>query len=202
MAVLEVGASLEDVVRANTDLWELPAAPAAQIYSGVLFDALDLASLDTGARRRAARWLVIVSALWGAVRITDRIPAYRASMTNELPGVGALATFWRPHLPPVLDPLAQRGAVVDCRSAAYQKAWPTPVPHRTVHVSVADAATGVTVSHMAKQARGLVARHLLTRSGQTPATPARVAEAVAERFDVVLDEPRRATAPWTLTVLH
>ncbi len=202
LQILQVGASLEPVVRTNIDLWELPAAPAAQVYSGVLYDALDLASLDGPARSRATRWLLVISALWGAVRITDRIPAYRVSMGNELPGIGPLATFWKQHLRAALDPLGHQGVVVDCRSAAYQKAWSPPVPQRTVHISVTDAATGATVSHMAKHTRGLVARHLLTRSGKAPTSPQRIAEAVAERFDVTLAEPPRASAPWTLTVLH
>ena len=45
-----------------------PRSPPREVYTGVLYDALDLASLDAAARRRANRWLVVVSALYGALR--------------------------------------------------------------------------------------------------------------------------------------
>ena len=55
LSVLGVGASLEDEVRANVDLLEAHAAPGHQVYSGVLFDALDSSSLSDGARTDVVR---------------------------------------------------------------------------------------------------------------------------------------------------
>ena len=46
-----------------------------------------------------------MSALYGAVRPTDRIAAYRLAMGTTLPDVGALAATWRPALDQVLPPL-------------------------------------------------------------------------------------------------
>lgn len=202
VAALGVGASLEHEVRSNVDIWELPAAPAGEIYSGVLYDALDLASLDPAARRRAARGLLVVSALWGAVRMTDRIPAYRLSMSVSLPGVGPLAAYWRPHLTQALADVARRGVIVDCRSAPYQQAWPSPAPERTVQVRILSKDSRTAVSHMAKYTRGLVARHLVSRDGTTPRTPERLAAAVAEAFEVGLTPPTSARGTWTLDVVQ
>ena len=75
LSVLDVPPTLGDEVAHNRFLATAPTAPAAAVYSGVLYAALDLAGLDTAARRRANRWLVVTSALFGAVRPTDRIPA-------------------------------------------------------------------------------------------------------------------------------
>lgn len=202
VTVLGVGASLEDEVRTNTDLWALPAAPAGEIYSGVLYDALDLSSFDAAARRRAARSLLVISALWGAVRMNDRIPAYRLSMTVSLPGVGPLASFWRPHLQGALHDVAGRGVIVDCRSAPYQQAWPTPAPERTLQVRVLSKDSHTAVSHMAKHTRGLVARHLCRRTAPVPKTPERLAAAVAEAFEVGLTPPASRRATWTLDVVQ
>ncbi len=202
LAVLGVGASREDDVRANVDLWDEPAAPAARIYSGVLFDALDVAGMDAAARRRAARSLLVISALWGAIRLTDRIPAYRLSMPVALPGVGPLATYWRPHLDAVLTSAVRRGVVVDCRSAPYQKAWPTSVPQRTATIRVVGGDSRTAVSHMAKHTRGLVARHLCTRGGSAPRTPEQLAAAVGEAFEVGLSAPAGARATWTVDVVQ
>ena len=195
MAVLGVSESLLHEVARNLQLRSLPATPAAEVYTGVLYDALDLHSMSAAARRRANRWVVVVSALYGAVRLRDRITAYRLSMGVDLPGVGPLATAWRPVLDGPLTAAAGSGVVVDCRSAAYAAAWrPGPeVAPRWVQVRVPGA------SHMAKHTRGLVARHLCEAGVSARSVPA-LADVVAGAFDVELHEPARETAPWVLDV--
>lgn len=138
----------------NTRLRHEPCAPAGSVYTGVLYAALALPELDAAARRRAARRLLVVSALFGALRLTDRIPAYRLSMSVSLEPIGPLAAGWRAPLAAVLPPLAGRGLVVDCRSAPYAAAWSPEgeLASRWVHVRVPGA------SHHAKHTRGLIAR--------------------------------------------
>ena len=109
-ALLGVSPGLLGEVARNLVLDTAPATPAAEVYTGVLYDALGLATLDTAARRRANRWLVVVSALHGAVRPGDRITAYRLSMGSTLPGLGPLAQLWRPALDEVLPPSPPRGS--------------------------------------------------------------------------------------------
>jgi cytoplasmic iron level regulating protein YaaA (DUF328/UPF0246 family) len=191
--VLGVSPSLTAEVARNLVLETAPSLPAARVYTGVLYDALDLASLDTAARRRANRWLVTVSALFGAVRPTDAIVPYRLSMAVNLPGVGPLAGAWKPELSRVLPAAAGRGVVVDCRSSTYAAAW-TPsgdLAARWVQVRVPGA------THMAKHTRGLVARHLCV-TGAAPRTAPALAEALRDAFEVRLTEPRRAGQPWVL----
>jgi cytoplasmic iron level regulating protein YaaA (DUF328/UPF0246 family) len=91
--------------------------PALQLYRGVLYEALDYASLRGPARRRADESLVVTSALFGLVRPTDRLPPYRLSGSTVLPGLGGLAPVWRPVLEPVLAGTDQ--LVVDLRSTSY-----------------------------------------------------------------------------------
>jgi cytoplasmic iron level regulating protein YaaA (DUF328/UPF0246 family) len=195
LEVLGVPPTLGDEVARNRRLVTAPTAPAAAVYSGVLYAALGLASLDTAARRRGNRWLVVTSALFGAVRPTDRIPAYRLSMKVNLPPLGPLAAVWRAPLGAELDALAERNLVVDCRSSTYAAAW---VPRR------AAAARWVTIevpgaTHMAKHTRGLVARHLC-EAGVDTRNPVRLADVLAERFDIELARPARPGRPWVLSV--
>ena len=194
-ADLGVSPSLAPEVGRNLTLETAPATPAAEVYTGVLYDALDLGSMDASARRRANQWIVIVSALHGAVRLKDRITAYRLSMDVNLPGLGPVAATWRTVLDGVLAPAAGREVVVDCRSSTYAAAWtPTgPVADRWVQVRVPGA------SHMAKHTRGLVARHLCVR-GERTRTPERLAAVVGEAFDVALTPPARRGKPWVLDV--
>ena len=194
--VLGVSAGLADQVARNIGLLAAPTAPAGRIYTGVLYDALDLAGLDAAAHRRAGRRLIVVSALFGALRIGDRIPAYRLSMGVSLPGLGRLTSVWREPLEDVLPAAVSRGLVIDCRSAAYAAAW-TPrsdLADRWVHVRVPG------VSHLAKHTRGLVARALC----QSPADPRHPADLAgllsAAGFDVALNSPARRGPPWALDV--
>lgn len=71
-------------------LREAPAAPAAEVYTGVLYQRLGLPELPAAARRRAAKQVLIAGALWGFLRPGDRIPAYRLPPSTKLDGVGPL----------------------------------------------------------------------------------------------------------------
>ena len=195
-SLLGVSGGLLDEVARNLVLDTAPATPAAEVYTGVLYDALDLGSLDAAARRRANRWLVIVSALHGAVRPGDLITAYRLSMGSTLPGLGPLAQLWRPALDAVLPAVAGGGVVVDCRSAAYAAAWRpgADLAPRWVQVRVPGA------SHLAKHTRGLVARHLCVAGVTARSVPA-LSDVVAGAFDTRLHEPTSARAPWVLDVM-
>ena len=185
-AVLGVGASLADEVARNVDLKTAPAAPASSVYTGVLYAAAGLADLPDDAARRAADDVRVFSGLWGAVSPADRIPAYRLSMGVDLPGVGKLATAWRPHLSAALDARAAGDVVVDCRSAAYLAAWKPATTGDaaadwvTVRVVRETAGRRTVVSHNAKHTRGVLTGHLLRRSGPAPSTAAELLDSARE----------------------
>jgi cytoplasmic iron level regulating protein YaaA (DUF328/UPF0246 family) len=202
--LLGVGASLAHEIAANTTLHGTPTRPAATIYTGVLYDALDLPGLDPAARRRAARQVVIASALWGALRPGDRIPPYRLPIGAVVPGLGPLATWWRPRLAEALTEAAGRNLVVDCRSSGYAAMWtpPADVATRWVAVRVLREVAGerTVVSHLAKLTRGRLTRHLLT-SAASPRTPEQLEAVAAEAFEVELTAPSRPGRPWTLDIV-
>jgi uncharacterized protein len=153
----------------NAALPSAPAAPAAEVYTGVLYERLRLPELPAEAHER----VLIASALWGVLRPGDRIPAYRMSMDAQLPRLGGLAARWRK---PLRAALPDDGLVVDLRSGAYAAAWSPRVAERlTVRAFTERAGQRTAVSHMVKATRGDVARILLA----APARP-RDAEAVAQ----------------------
>src|SRR3954452_10735770 len=82
----------------NAALPEAPAGPAAGVYTGVLYGALDPATLAPDARAWLDRRAVVFSGLWGVLRLSDRIPAYRCAVGVSLPSVGGLAAYWRTAL--------------------------------------------------------------------------------------------------------
>lgn len=201
--VLGLSEGLRGEIAKNAGLRTAGARPAGEIYTGVLYDALDLASLDAPAKRRAARSLLVFSGLWGAVGITDRIPSYRCSMGVKLPGLGALGAHWRAPMAEVLPEAAGKGLVLDLRSSAYAAAWKPKgeLAGRTASVRVLHAPTRKVVSHFNKATKGRIVRSLLT-SGTTPQDPSELVEALRELGYVVeVEAPKGAGKAWTLDVL-
>ncbi|MGY1544174.1 peroxide stress protein YaaA [Streptomyces sp. MN6] len=201
--VLGLSEGLRGEVAKNRELRTAGARPAGEIYTGVLYDALGLASLDAAAKRRAARSLLVFSGLWGAVRVTDRIPSYRCSMGVRLPGLGALAAFWRAPMAEALPEAAGSGLVLDLRSAAYAAAWKPKgeTAGRTATVRVLHAPTRKVVSHFNKATKGRIVRSLLT-DGAAPKGPAELVEALRDLGYVVeAAAPARAGTAWALDVL-
>ncbi|RJL34416.1 YaaA family protein [Bailinhaonella thermotolerans] len=189
-AVLGLSPGLAGEAAKNLAIREAPTLTAAELYTGVLYDNLGLATLGA-----AADSVIIFSGLWGALRVTDRVPPYRLSMSVRLPPLGGLAAFWRPALTAALP---SDRLIVDMRSAPYAAAWRAPgaVAVRVLRETIVNGAPRRTVvSHMAKATRGAVARALLL-SGAGPETPedlakllhdlGHTAELDGRRLDIVI----------------
>jgi cytoplasmic iron level regulating protein YaaA (DUF328/UPF0246 family) len=183
-AVKQLGVSKGQAGELGIDaqLRSAPAAPAAEVYTGVLYDHLRLPALPVKARRR----VLIASALWGVVRPDDRIPYYRFSAKARLTKVGPPSAWWRDALAEAM-PDEPGGLVVDMRSAAYAAAWkPKQATLLSVRAFSESGGKRKPVSHMAKAVRGDVARALLMAK-RPPADPEAAASIAAEAgFNVEL----------------
>lgn len=180
--VLGLGPSSAAEAERNLRLPEAPAEQARRVYTGVLYAAAGLDSLEGAALARAEGHVRVVSALWGLLAPTDRVPAYRLSMGVRLPGLGPLAGVWRGPLADELDEEVPGRLVVDCRSADYAAAWRPP---RTAGdwVGVRVVRGGRVVSHHAKHARGLLVGHLCRRPGAAPEDAEGLLAAAREMLD-------------------
>lgn len=173
---------LADELERDAVLQTAPAAAAGEVYTGVLYQHLDLASLSATAVARARERVLVASALWGVVALDDRIPAYRLSISARLPALTktGLAAYWRAPLAQAL-PDEPGGLVVDMRSGGYAAAWR---PREATLVEVkASTADGRPISHMAKAVRGTVTRELMR--ARTVATGPEDVATAAEKGDGV-----------------
>ncbi|NEM08034.1 peroxide stress protein YaaA [Geodermatophilus normandii] len=148
----------------NAALCASPTKPAVERYTGVLYDALAVRTLTRAQRARADRRLAVGSALFGLVRATDAIPAYRLSAGSALPGLPTLRALWRPALGPVLA--ASGELVVDLRSGAYQALAPVPGAVTVDVLSERPDGSRAVVSHANKAHKGRVARLLATTTAE------------------------------------
>ena len=153
--------------------------PAIDRYTGVLYDALDAATLSAAARDRAQRSVLVHSAVFGLVRAGDAIPAYRLSHDSRLPGL-PLKRHWSSANAAVLASI--EGPIIDLRSEGYAALGPLPAREDAFFVRVVslgeDGATRA-LNHFNKKGKGAFVRALLER-GPLPSTIEGVIAAAGE----------------------
>jgi cytoplasmic iron level regulating protein YaaA (DUF328/UPF0246 family) len=199
---LGLSEALDDDRIANAELLESPTMPAGRRYSGILHDALDYPTLPAAARRRADASLVVFSGLWGAVRPTDSLPAYRIGINTKLPRIGPLPSYWRDPLGAALeDAIASMGAL-DFRSSGYSQMYRPSRDAAAALVPVAITGpdgTKAASSYQSKVAKGRLVRELLRAGAPSPEEVIAAAEtigltAAADRSGLTV----RVPASWGL----
>lgn len=161
MRALKLGPRQSAEVERNRRVRDAPTMPAIDRYTGVLYDALDAATLDAAARAHATRHVAVHSALFGLVAAGDGIPAYRLSHDSRLPGL-RLRRLWREPIAAELD--AVGGLIVDLRSEGYGELGPAPARRDAVFVrvvSIDERGRRRALNHFNKRAKGLFTRALL-----------------------------------------
>ncbi|MEJ6760805.1 MAG: peroxide stress protein YaaA [Candidatus Planktophila sp.] len=163
---------------------------AMAVYSGVLYKALDWASLSPAAKKRGDQAIAIISAKYGLVRPSDRIESYKAKIDN---------VAMREPIALILDAV-KTDLIIDCRSSTYKTVWHAPVDI-TVEIRVSTVVEGVrtVVTHMSKKTRGEITRWLL-QSRSLPKTPEDLYAIVSEKYPCALT-PSDGQQPWVLEVI-
>jgi cytoplasmic iron level regulating protein YaaA (DUF328/UPF0246 family) len=173
----------EIALGANPAIDRSACRPAHEIYSGVLYQALDWGSLSPSAKKKGEGSILIISAIFGALRITDAIPTYKAKIKSSL---------WKKPLSDYLDSQSH-DLIVDCRSSTYASVW-TPPREMTVVVRVFQVIGGKrsVITHMSKKYRGELTRYILQgKSVKSPAQLLALARAhfACELIPATTDEP-------------
>jgi cytoplasmic iron level regulating protein YaaA (DUF328/UPF0246 family) len=201
---LQVGPRLADEVARNADLRALPTRRAVDTYAGPLYEGLDARAWSPDAERRAAGAVIIVSALWGAIRPADRIPPYRLNICARLVGMERLEPMWRSSVSAVFaDAAGAHGPILDLRSPVYRTMGRAPgLERQTVTLRIRPSPGGP--AHIgdviAKRVRGAAASHLLD-SGLEPEDPLDIADMLAPRWSVEVDPPSAGLREWRITLL-
>ena len=156
---LKLGPKQVDEVTVNASLFDSPTMPALERFTGVLFDAIDVGTVDTVGRQFLDDHVLIQSALFGLVRATDNIPAYRLSFDSRIPGTPPLKNVWTQHGAPILA--AHPGLILDLRSEGYAALAPLPVRDNTFFVRAMGRTPDGTLrqlNHFNKKGKGVFVR--------------------------------------------
>lgn len=163
-ALLGVGGKhLERAQEANRGVVGAATLPAAQRYTGVVWDHLDLAGMTAAQRDRALPRIIVPSGLLGATLAGDPVPDYRLKMGARLTGFGGtMAKWWRDAVSEAINDYARGCIVIDLLPAEHRGAY-SPDPSVVAEHVVVDLVTptGKAGGHDAKAAKGRLARHLL-----------------------------------------
>lgn len=197
------GVALASATRANLDVLASPTMPAIERYTGVLFDALDVASLSSRDRKRLNKQVLIFSGLWGVVRPDDMIPDYKLKMGATLPPVGKLSTWWREPITTALAATVGNAVVWNLLPKEHDNAW---TPFETKHTAVSqptavfsvkfldegDPVKGersfTTVNHWNKLLKGALVRFILETGADDPKALTKFKHPEGYRYDRTLTE--------------
>jgi cytoplasmic iron level regulating protein YaaA (DUF328/UPF0246 family) len=160
--ILGLGATQLHEVEVNARVRTAPTMAAIDRYTGVLYDALDAASLEAPARRWIGANVLIQTAPLGLVGGLDRIPAYRLGAGVSLPGSTPLRRLWAAPVTRALGAASTR-FVLDLRSEAYAALGPVPDEVSSAYVRVvSEGADGAVraLNHFNKHAKGALVRAL------------------------------------------
>ena len=152
--VLKLGPKGAAEVDRNRRLRRAPVLPAAERYTGVLYEGLGVATLSPPARAWVDEHVRIASALLGLVGAGDPIPAYRLSASTALPGL-PLTRHWGASVTAVLR--RERDWVLDARSGGYSALGPAPAGSAVLQVEGPD---GRALGHFNKLHKGRLVRAL------------------------------------------
>ncbi|HWH27043.1 MAG TPA: peroxide stress protein YaaA [Pseudolysinimonas sp.] len=162
LVALKLGPTQAGEVLRNRRIATSPVLPAIDRYDGVLYDALDAATLSDEARAFAASTVAIASAAFGLTMASDLIPAYRLSHDSRVPNL-RLAATWRDRVAHVIS--SYEGLILDLRSEAYCAFGPAPRRAESVFVRVVtDGVDGRrrALNHFNKHGKGEFVRSIVT----------------------------------------
>src|SRR5690606_26827194 len=118
------GDALQEAVDADLAIYDSPLMAAIDRYGpGVMYRAMDFASLPTGAQRRLLENGVIVSVHFALLRPDDLIPNSRLTMDATVEGIGQVSRYWRPDVSAQLNARLAGKVVWNLLPGAHEAAW-------------------------------------------------------------------------------
>jgi cytoplasmic iron level regulating protein YaaA (DUF328/UPF0246 family) len=141
-----------------------------------MYEAIGLKTLSVAERKLFDTSTLIISGLFGVVRPTDLIPAYKLKMGANLGGVvGKLLHFWRRPVSEIIRHEVRGKVIWDFLPDQHKRVWDNTGEIAARHqvkfvkrVIRSGVAEYKTISHHSKALKGALIRHLLRTNGKSP----------------------------------
>ena len=173
-SVMEVNGALLSEVKIMLERWvnkNTPRFPAAAMYNGDAYMRLCARDWDAKTWQFAQDHLVILSAVYGALRATDAVRPYRLMVGSRWKGKTAskgLYPFWQPLLSQWMEKNGKGKTLLNLASQEYaQMLDACAQPRINIDFKVLKGGKLMTVSSFSKQARGAMARWIMENRPKT-----------------------------------
>jgi hypothetical protein len=203
-SILSISAKQDFEIARDQQLLTAPTGPAWSIYTGVLYDAIGIATLSPVAKAKFEKENFVVSALFGLISASNVIPAYRLSGDTVVPKIGTLTKFWSTAITDALS--MSQEFIIDLRSGNYVKLGVTPaaIADQVVVPRILQRmlkGPPKVVSHSNKASKGRIVR-ALAESKKSISNVDELANIVATvSRDVAVIKPTKIGIPWGLDVI-
>ncbi len=164
----------------NFSNWSIDGDTAKQTdalsgFTGPAFKALDSQSLSKESVERSEKQLIILSGLYGVLHSRNRLMPYRLEMglSFKPDNVNNLTKFWKDKITSYLSGFCleqKHDSIINLASNEYSKAIDfktMSIPVITIEFKEKKGDVYKAISSFAKQARGTMARYILTNNPQS-----------------------------------
>jgi uncharacterized protein len=170
------GHTLEHAIEANLAINKSPTLTARELYTGVLYEAINYKTLKAGEKKLFDHHTIIFSGMFGLIRPTDLLPDYKLKIGANLGGtVGKLIQYWRAPVSEILRHEVRGKVVWDFLPDQHRRLWDgtgemvgrhqVKFVKRVIRSGVAEYKT---ISHHSKALKGALVRHLLATNATNP----------------------------------
>ena len=144
-----------DILKYKKDLIHELTMKAIERYTGVAFDYLGYASLNSEPQKYIDENVILFSNLFGPIKSSDFIPEYKLKQGEA---VGDIKTekFYHEHSAHLMETYLTDEEILDLRAGFYDKFYKPTKPYTTLKF----IKNGKVVSHWAKAYRGIVLREI------------------------------------------
>ena len=154
----------ENALRFQTFSFEEGLRPAVETFDGMAFRAMDFASMEEKSREYVRRNVVVFSGLYGYLRATDGVRAYRLDLKDKVCANGALDLYhyWGEDMAEALKNDAD-GLIINLASKEYFRAVAPYIKNEKVVTCtflVEKSGKKKNLSPWAKKGRGLMVRYM------------------------------------------
>lgn len=159
------GKNLDKAVAATSNLLISPTMPAYRLYTGVVYDNINIGSLSGAKLNGLATQTYVISGLWGLVRLSDHLPDYKLKISSRFDDIN-LVKYWGDDVSGLINKISKDKLVWDLLPNEHRKVWNDKGSAATHIVAVRfveeKAGKLKVVGHTAKAYKGKLVREIVT----------------------------------------
>jgi cytoplasmic iron level regulating protein YaaA (DUF328/UPF0246 family) len=159
------GKNLDKAAAATKNLLVSPTMPAYRLYTGVVYDNIEIDTLSKSALTNLTSKTYAISGLWGLVRLSDHLPDYKLKISSRFDDIN-LVKYWMGDVSRLINQISKEKFVWDLLPNEHRKVWNDKCSAAT-HIAAVrfveeKAGKLKVVGHTAKAYKGKLVREIVS----------------------------------------